>query len=350
MILRILFLLSCLCAWPGRALADNGWQLPGEPATVEQELRFANGDVPLAGTLYLPAGGGRVPAVVVTHGAAMPTRDYRLYTHLTQALPAMGIAVLVYDRRGSGGSGNGKVAAGFELLADDAIAGQHALARHPRIDPARIGFWGLSQGGWLAVLAANRSPDAAFAVSVSAPLVTPDIQMNYATANMLTLHGYGAQDVQQELAARHAYDAYTRGQLARPAAQQALAAAERQPWFPLAFLATAQELSPTPRETVWYKQMQHDPLVEVGKARVPVLFLYGGADPWVPVGVSIARLRTLMPTHPQFAWQVIGGVNHTMQREAHEMMAFDDAAMRAQAPDAPEYFAVLAKWLARQTR
>jgi hypothetical protein len=51
------------------------------------------------------------------------------------------------------------------------------------------------------------------------------------------------------------------------------------------------------------------------------------------------------------AWALmIGGVDHTMQREAHEIMAFDDASMRAQAPDAPEYFAVLAKWLAHQTR
>jgi hypothetical protein len=29
-----------------------------------------------------------------------------------------------------------------------------------RVDPAKIGFWGLSQSGWLAVLAAERSKNA----------------------------------------------------------------------------------------------------------------------------------------------------------------------------------------------
>jgi dipeptidyl aminopeptidase/acylaminoacyl peptidase len=64
-------------------------------------------------------------------------------------------------------------------LADDAIAGQHALAKVPRVDPTRIGFWGLSQGGWLAALAAGHSADSAFAISVSAPLVTANEQMQF---------------------------------------------------------------------------------------------------------------------------------------------------------------------------
>jgi dienelactone hydrolase len=53
----------------------------------------------------------------------------------------------------------------YKTLADDAIAGQSALAKLPRIDAKRIGFWGFSQGGWIAVLAASRSPSTAFAIS-----------------------------------------------------------------------------------------------------------------------------------------------------------------------------------------
>ena len=59
--------------------------------------------------------------------------------------------------RATGQSSGGLAKADFEASADDAIAGQQALARIPRIDPTRIGFWRLSQGGWLAVLAAARS-------------------------------------------------------------------------------------------------------------------------------------------------------------------------------------------------
>jgi dipeptidyl aminopeptidase/acylaminoacyl peptidase len=291
------------------AAAEESWHLPSTAAVVHEEVRFANGGAQLVGTLYYPAGGRHLPAVVVEHASAMPTRDYRLYMHLAEALPAMGIAVLVYDRRGSGASTGKPFDAGFETLADDAIAGQLAIARNPRIDAKRIGFWGLSQGGWLAVLAANRSKTAAFAISVSAPLVTPDVQMNYATRNILTLRGYSEQDVKLALDARKANDAYTRGQLARAEAVKAL-----------------------------------------DLARVPVLFIYGGADPWVPVPESVQRLKTLMPAHPNFEYHVIGAANHTMERLAKEEMAFDPATLKAEAPDTPEYFVVLADWLTRKVR
>ncbi len=148
-------------------------------------MLFSNGIVRLVGTLYLPAKGTALPAVVVEHAAEAPTRDYALYRHLALGLPPIGIAVLVYDRRGSGASSGNRNEASYEQLADDAIAGKREIAKNSRIDPRKIGFWGLSQGGWLAVLAANRSGNAAFAVSVSAPLVTPEVQMKYAVRNLL---------------------------------------------------------------------------------------------------------------------------------------------------------------------
>ena len=54
----------------------------------------------------------------------------------------MGVAVLVYDRRGSGDSTGTLNGIDYKTLADDAIAGQSGLAKLPRIDAKRIGFWG----------------------------------------------------------------------------------------------------------------------------------------------------------------------------------------------------------------
>jgi hypothetical protein len=45
---------------------------------------------------------------------------------------------------------------------------------------ARIGYWGISQGGWLALAAGAIDPKAAFVISVSAPMTTADVQMNFA--------------------------------------------------------------------------------------------------------------------------------------------------------------------------
>ena len=43
-------------------------------------------------------------------------------------LPALGIAVFVYDRRGSGQSGSKNAGGDFTLLADDAVAAAKNLA------------------------------------------------------------------------------------------------------------------------------------------------------------------------------------------------------------------------------
>src|SRR5215469_18744519 len=115
--------------------ADKPWTTEGDPAIVQKVIHFDNGSVHLSGTLFMPAVGDHLAAVVVLHPAEQPTRDYALFRHLTDGLPAMGMAVLVYDRRGSGQSSGNFGSAGFEALADDAIAGAHAIAHEPRIDP-----------------------------------------------------------------------------------------------------------------------------------------------------------------------------------------------------------------------
>ncbi len=50
-----------------------------------------------------------------------------------------------------------------EILAD----GIGVLAEHPRIDPGRIGLWGISQAGWVMPLALELGDDVAFMIVVS---------------------------------------------------------------------------------------------------------------------------------------------------------------------------------------
>ncbi len=141
----------------------------------------------LSGTLYLPAHGDHVPAVVVFWGAQAATREFAMYQQLATGLPAIGVAVLVFDRRGSGQSTGNAENQTFQELASDGIAALHTLQHTPRIDPKRVGFWGLSQGGWLSILAASQTSDAAFAIACSAPLVTPADQMTFAVSE--SVHG-----------------------------------------------------------------------------------------------------------------------------------------------------------------
>ena len=210
--------LGCRCARPSRGVFGVVGEVAFRARDREDVFERAGST---EGTLYLPSASQRVPAVVAFHAAGTSTRDVALFRHLEQMLPPLGVAVFVYDRRGRGKS-VGKPAHGdYELLAEDRLSAVRMLAQDPRIDPRRIGVWGLSQGGWLSLLAAARSAEIAFAISVSAPLTTPDVQMNFAVANILRIKGYSKADVDAAIAAREAVDDFQRGKLDRATAQNA---------------------------------------------------------------------------------------------------------------------------------
>ncbi len=122
-------------------------------------VTFQNGEVTLAGNLFVPVGEGPFPAVVIIHGSGKETaRDLVLHSWF---FVQHGFVVLTYDKRGVGessGSYQRVVPKNSEAvlgeLAGDALAGVEFLKNHNKIDPNRIGLFGLSQGGWIAPLAA----------------------------------------------------------------------------------------------------------------------------------------------------------------------------------------------------
>ena len=312
---------------------------------ISQEIRFSNADAHLVGTVYMPQTGDQLSAVVVLHSAMAATRQAALYRHLREGLPALGIAVLIYDRRGSGESTGSMKDISYETLADDGIAGQHALAKLPRIDPRRIGFWGLSQGGWLAVLAAGRSPDAAFAISVSAPLVTAEQQMRFAIANRLFINGYSQSDVRQMLDTRLAWTNYLRGKAPRSEALAALTKAHAQPWFRLTYMDSPSQLTADPEHNSYRKEMDDDPEAAVRKVRIPLLFIYGDSDPWIPVEESVKRLQALRESQHNFDYFIARDADHEMMFPVKETMEVDAATIRKDAPQSPAYFLILGSWL-----
>lgn len=315
------------------------WSAPASVSVLEEEKTFENGDATLSGTLYVARDRKAQAAIVVTHSAAAALRDLPLYQHLKQMLPALGIAVFTYDRRGSGKSGGDLKASDYAMLADDAIAAVRMLKTDSRIDPRRVGIWGLSQGGWLALLAASRSSEPAFVISVSAPLVSPDVQMMFRSINSLRVHGYSQAEIDQMIATRKAVDDYMRGSVDRATAQRLTDAAKSKPWFKLLYMGETVTDRATSR---WRKEIEFDPLKTLEGVKVPALVIFGAADPVVPVDVSVKRLRA---AHPKFDVAVIAGADHAMQLSVPVQVQMDSAHTLEEAPEAAEYFGILASWL-----
>jgi len=321
------------------------WSAHSTPAIDVQQRTFQNGATTLSGTLYVPKIEDRIPAVIVFHAASSPTRDNPLYAHLTEMLPRLGIAVFVFDRRGSGKSGGKLESSDYTMLADDGISAQRMLAQDPRIDPRRIGFWGLSQGGWLALLAASRSPQAAFAISISAPMTTPDVQMNFAVANILRIKGFSQADIDQAIVARTAVDDFHRGRRDRASAQNILDVAATKPWFVHTYLEKSFK---DPDQSRWAMEMRHDPMATLDAVKQPTLVVYGSEDPWVPAQTSLERLRASSARHPNVEVAVIAGADHAMATSVSPADQIDPVLSAKEAPQSATYFGLLGAWLAKQ--
>ena len=336
-------LVLCLLAvGPAYGSPSDSWHVPGTPPIVSQPIVFQNADATLRGTLYRPDVARAVPAVVALHGASNGRASDALYDHLRSGFPAMGVAVLVFDRRGTGRSTGSLTNIDYQTLADDGIAGARAIAKLPSIDAKRIGYWGLSQGEWLAILAGGRDPNAKFVISVSAPLTTPEQQMDFAMSNRLEILNYSQADVNAMVAARKAWTAYLRGQGTRQQAVEALDAIAKKPWFDLMYLPSPVALTRTPATSSWRKEMDDDVFGALENVRAPVLCIYGGADPWIPVRETVARLHVLERAHANVSDAVVAHASHEMALVPQERMEVGAAK-----PEAPAYFMLLASWLER---
>lgn len=137
----------------------------------EVEVNFAGRDgTRLAGSLFLPDRPARLPAVVMAHGSGAQTRNgfYGHIRFLAEAFARRGIAVLAFDKRGTGRSLGDWERAGFATLADDVAAAVAYLRTRTDIRPDRIGLTGSSQAGWIMPMAATRAGDIRFIQHFSA--------------------------------------------------------------------------------------------------------------------------------------------------------------------------------------
>ena len=139
-------------------------------------ISYRSGDAQLAAALYLPPTPGRHPAVVIVHGSA-PFK--RMFYHLwADRIARRGFVVLLADKRGVGGSGgefernDNSSSANITRLAEDVIAGVEYLTTRAEVDTAHIGLVGLSQAGWVAPRAAERSPRIKFLALITGPPVS----------------------------------------------------------------------------------------------------------------------------------------------------------------------------------
>lgn len=262
---------------------------PAQAGTT-REVTFASGGVELAATLMLPPGEGPFPGCVIVHGSGTSDRSNPWTSAWADALVQAGVAVLYPDKRGSGKSGGDWHTTGFDGLAADALAAAHVLQSEPRVDAARVGLMGFSQGGDVVPVAAARDGDVAFVIDISGSTVPIVEQVGDEIALMGEREGLSGDELAAvaKIHEKGAHYALTRRGWNEYAA--ALAAAKR------AGLGETEAVAgfPTdPDDGAWSFLRtlgDFDPMESWGEVAAPILFVFGGQDTNVRVHKSIDRL------------------------------------------------------------
>ncbi|MGD8377851.1 MAG: alpha/beta fold hydrolase, partial [Acidobacteriota bacterium] len=292
------------------------WTERGKPARsgaraplVEEEVSFAGAAVPLAGTLIRPEGPGRFPAVVVLGGSNWDVRGS--IRRDAEIFAALGVAALIYDKRGYGQSG-GDPTVPFRTTAEDAAAAVRHLRGRPDILADQIGLTGTSRGGWFAPLAASISDDASFLVLFVPPAVSPAEQET--TRRLNRMRDEGADESAIELA----------GDLLERTWAYARTGEGWQEYLDLRRRAVEVGVpdyvfetdSPDPEAWEWVRlNMHYDPIPALETLRIPVLALFGGADRNVDPEINEPRMRAALERagNGDFELVVLPGADHGLR-------------------------------------
>jgi pimeloyl-ACP methyl ester carboxylesterase len=213
---------------------------------------------------------------------------------------AAGMTVLAYDKRGVGASSGSWASAGVAELAGDVAAAVGALRARSGVDAGRIGIFGHSEGGWVALRACANGVAAGGLVLNSCPAVS----FIESEVHALSLSGVPA-DVSRDLfdplraAAHSGCDCAAARRLLADVQDPALREALDRAGFRLTD-ETWSQLS------AW---IEYAPEPDLRLLDVPALAVYGSRDPLVPVSASE---QTLARFAPNVRCQIFDGADHRL--------------------------------------
>ncbi|SKA38335.1 hypothetical protein SAMN04488128_104411 [Chitinophaga eiseniae] len=291
------------CAEAALVFRQDGKTLTGKRIPLPViPLRFDVKEASVYGELFLPAD-RRPQALVVLHfgsgGASAVATHFLQYM-----LPLNHIAVLVYDKRGTGKS-TGKLSANFHLLAEDMATIVKAVKKQPAVQGIPTGLMGESQGGWIVPLTATLTP-VDFVIASYSLLIPPREENRQEALHDLEEGHYSEADIAKAMQVVAATDQVVRtgfnGGMEAVDALKALYGKE--PWFkalqgdytgPIleasrAQLDTLKQIFPTDIP------LDYDPVPTFRRVKAPMLWVIAGKDTEAPNGGTIDVLKKAVVT------------------------------------------------------
>ena len=327
------------------------WRGPGAPVRLgrrveieeREDVRFSNGEVQLTGTIVRPNERRRHGAIILVHGSGAENREYML--PWARFLIRHGVAVLGYDKRGVGGSTGDWNTASFDDLAGDVVAAAKYLTTRTDIDPTQIGLLGISQAGWIMPLAAVRSKEIAFLISISGAGVPAAETTIDQARNEMTMTGMPRENVEAFVALLKLQYEFARtgqGWDAYVAAREKLASRMGRP---------PDTIPGTPDHPYWRfirRLYFYDPVPTLRQLQTPTLAMWGELDNNVVAEKNKAAWEAALKAagNRDYTLRILPMANHD-QFEAKVGSNAEEPTLRR---FVPAYFTTVQDWLAKRMR
>jgi len=263
---------------------------PAPPPIHEEHLTFEVGEVTMAGTLVRPAWRrGLHPAVIFVQGRSYGTR-WGQYAE-TQRLAQRGVAAFIFDGRGRGQSGGDPATATAGDRFADVEAALKLLRSRSDIDATQIGLWGISAGGWISPVVAQRTGQVAFLILDVGPAESladqqghvAEYRMRWFAKKDFTEDDYReAFEYQKSLVELSWQDGLWSG------IEPLVAHARTQPWANYVDLPENMDNS----ELDYFRRRKgYDPVPALRQLTIPVLAFYGERDFVVSPQANVPKLE-----------------------------------------------------------
>ncbi len=278
-----------------------------------KQLMIEGPEGKLSAELILPDGAGPFPGVVFLHGSGPQPKDASRFSAF--ALAREGIASIIFDKRGVGGSEGDWQGADFNELAEDGIAVANYMSEQEEI--SAVGFFGHSQGGWIGPLAATKWESSAFVISSAGPAVSPAREAQWGFIYNVKKQGGSEEDI---ALVRRVVEGWHEGlrEGIWDAYKKQIALAREKTWFKQSGLEYLQ-YPPDPDHNRYYLPfMDHDPIPALLNLDVPLMSLLTINDESIDTEETEAILASLKAEGKDIRIKLYEGYNHGFRRIGSE--------------------------------
>lgn len=319
----------------------------------EELMMFSNPaavGVQLAGTLTVPPGTQRFPAIVIIAGSGPNDRNEEIAGHkpalvLADALTRRGYAVLRYDKRGVAKSTGDHSSATTLDFASDVAAAIAYLRSRPDIDGAEVGLIGHSEGGTIAAIVAAKDPGLAFIVMMAGFALPGRVLVAEQIRRIGIVEGETQQAATQTFNLnRRLYDAIAASKDQREAergVRELLTSARPKPTQ--AQFDQALQFTELPYMRF---MLAYDPAASFEEVRVPVLALCGSKDLVVPPDLNLPALRKALAHNRDVTVVEMPDLNHFFQ---HAETGSPREFAKIEETMAPEVLSLVSNWIGEHT-